>query len=78
MRLKHPLRYYLTMQWVEVGGAKVLYTPAHETVFEVRLKGRHLLSMRIIGGYALVGHARGLEIVQVSKSYAGEIADEGM
>lgn len=73
MKLKHPLRYYLTKKWVDVGGQKVLYTPANETHFEMYdPDGTHLVTLHIEGGYSLIGH-NGVRVETISESYTGEI-----
>lgn len=72
MKLKHPLRYYLTNRWVDVGGIKVEYTPANVHRFDLVLDGKKVGHLRVIGGYAFTG-LQGLDLVDVSHHYAGEL-----
>lgn len=72
MKLKHPLRYYLTKQWVDVGGVKVLYTPANETTIKITtVTGDLVADLHIEGGYSLITKS-GYTSDVVCQHYAGE------
>lgn len=74
MKLKYPLRYYLTKKWIDVGGTKVLYTPADETHFRFSSDEKVIGDLHVTGSYSLVMH--GVQVDVVSKSYAGEVVAE--